>query len=158
MTKVLDPTEGIIVYTDGSYSSKSTFGGWAYIAIDHRIVTYTNGGYEPNSTNNRMELMAPIRALKDLHEIYGSIEIEIVSDSLYVVDGITKWIHKWKTSNWISTGGNAVKNQPLWVELEAATLLHSYVNWRHVKGHSGHRWNDMVDQLAVRARNEGEIL
>jgi ribonuclease HI len=132
-------------------------GGWAFVAVDIDLNTYECKGYERNSTNNRMELMAPIMALTELDILYGPVECEVVTDSAYVANGINDWIAKWKLNGWMNSAGHPVKNQELWQQLEAAVRLHDFVGWRHVKGHAGHKWNELADTLAVQARREGDL-
>lgn len=152
----LSPEDGLLVYTDGAYSGRSKIGGWAYAAVDINLNVEENSGYEHDSTNNRMELMAPIQALTTLFRDYGACEIEIVTDSKYVCNGFQEWLPGWKKRDWHTSTGEPVKNQELWEFLEAAVDLHTYVGWRHVRGHQGHRWNERVDTLAVEARQVGE--
>ncbi len=152
----LDPKEGLLVYTDGA-CGKSEVGGWAFIAVDINKITYECSGYESNSTNNRMELMAAVQALEELDELYGPCEIEVVTDSKYVSEGITDWVYRWEIRGWITSSGSPVKNTDLWKRLMAAVDLHDYVGWRHVRGHMGHEWNEKADVLAVKARLNGDL-
>lgn len=155
-TSPLDPSEGILCYTDGSFSGKSKVGGWSFVAVDINRNEQTGSGWEFDTTNNRMELMAPTMALAHMAD-YGPCEIEIVTDSKYVADGISKWLPKWKSAGWMTSAGTPVKNQELWEALEEAVDFHTYVGWRHVKGHNGHIFNEKVDKLAVEVRMQGEI-
>ena len=102
-------------------------------------------GRENNTTNNRMELMAPIMALKKIRK---KSDITIFTDSKYVKDGITDWIKKWKVNNWKSSNKKPVKNKDLWIKLDNACLKHK-VTWKWVKAHAGNKYNNLVDELAV---------
>jgi len=101
-------------------------------------------GGEPLTTNNRMELLAAISALEALTR---PSEVTIVTDSAYVKNGVTEWIHAWKRKNWRTAGGSPVKNVELWQRLEAAASPHQ-VTWRWIKGHAGHAENERADALA----------
>ena len=132
------------IYTDGACSGNPGKGGWAAIILDDTNQSSISGG-EKNTTNNRMELMAPIMALK---KIKKKSEITIFTDSKYVKDGITDWIKKWKQNNWKSANKKPVKNKDLWVKLDNACLKHK-ITWKWVKAHSGNKYNNLVDELAV---------
>jgi ribonuclease HI len=101
-------------------------------------------GGEAQTTNNRMELLAAISALEALNR---PSEVTIVTDSAYVKNGVTEWIHSWKRKNWRTAGGSPVKNVELWQRLEAAAARHK-VTWRWIKGHAGHPENERADALA----------
>lgn len=132
-----------IVYTDGACSGNPGPGGWgATIKIDHE--TFEIFGGEDNTTNNRMELIAAIKALEYLNESY---EITLYTDSNYVKDGITKWIFNWKKNNWKTSSKKIVKNSDLWIQLDAIQEKRK-VNWNWVKGHSGNIGNERADELA----------
>jgi len=131
------------VYTDGACSGNPGPGGWgATIKINEETIDL-NGG-EENTTNNRMELMAAIKALSYIDKDY---EIILFTDSNYVKDGITKWIHNWKKNNWQTASKKSVKNSDLWKELDT---LHNErrVLWKWVKGHAGDPGNERADELA----------
>ena len=132
------------IYTDGACSGNPGKGGWAAIILDGKS-QYNISGSENKTTNNRMELMAPIKALK---KIKTESEVIIYTDSRYVKDGITEWIKKWKLNNWKSSNKKPVKNKDLWVKLDNCCQKHS-VSWKWVKAHAGNRFNDLVDKLAV---------
>ena len=132
------------IYTDGACSGNPGKGGWAAIILDDSN-QYNISGSENNTTNNRMELMAPIMALK---KIKKKSEITIFTDSKYVKDGITDWIKKWKVNNWKNSNKKQVKNKDLWIKLDNACLKHK-VTWKWVKAHSGNKYNNLVDGLAV---------
>ena len=133
------------IYTDGACSGNPGKGGWAAIVLDGDLNQSSFSGSESNTTNNRMELMAPIMALK---KIKKKSEITIFTDSKYVKDGITVWIKKWKLNNWKNTSKKPVKNKDLWIELDNSCLKHKVI-WKWVKAHAGNKYNNLVDQLAV---------
>ena len=132
------------IYTDGACSGNPGKGGWAAIIIEGENQSNISGS-ENNTTNNRMELMAPIMALK---KIKSKSEITIYTDSRYVKDGITEWIKKWKLNNWKSSNKKPVKNKDLWVKLDNCCQKHE-VSWKWVKAHAGNKLNNLVDELAV---------
>ena len=132
------------IYTDGACSGNPGKGGWAAIILDGGKKSSISGS-ENKTTNNRMELMAPIMALK---KIKIKSEITIYTDSRYVKDGITEWIKKWKLNNWKSSNKRPVKNKDLWVKLDNCCQKHD-VSWKWVKAHAGNKLNNLVDELAV---------
>ena len=132
------------IYTDGACSGNPGKGGWAAIILDDSNQSNISGS-ENNTTNNRMELMAPIMALK---KIKKKSETTIFTDSKYVKDGITDWIKKWKVNNWKSSNKKPVKNKDLWIKLDNACLKHK-VTWKWVKAHADNKYNNLVDELAV---------
>ena len=133
------------IYTDGACSGNPGKGGWAAIILNNDLNQSSISGSEKNTTNNRMELMAPIMALKKLK---NKSEISIFTDSKYVKDGITDWIKKWKINNWKNSNKKQVKNKDLWIKLDDACLKHK-VTWKWVKAHAGNKYNNLVDELAV---------
>ena len=138
----------IKIYTDGSCLTNPGDGGWAAIInIDGEIKKIS--GNEKNTTNNRMELMAPINALK---YIYSKDPIEIFTDSKYVKNGITEWINTWVLNNWKTSKKEDVKNKDLWLELHKLNQSLS-VKWNWVKAHAGDPLNEEVDMLAKKAAN-----
>ena len=138
----------IIIYTDGSCLTNPGNGGWAAIINqDGKIKKIT--GSEKNTTNNRMELLAPINALK---QIDTKSKIEIFTDSQYVKLGITEWINKWVSNNWQTAKKEDVKNKDLWVELYNLNQSLN-VKWNWVKAHAGDPINEEVDMLAKEAAN-----
>ena len=138
----------IKIYTDGSCLTNPGNGGWAaIISQDGKIKKIT--GSEKNTTNNRMELLAPINALK---QINTKSKIEIFTDSQYVKLGITVWINKWVNNNWQTAKKEDVKNKDLWVELYDLNQSLD-VNWNWVKAHAGNPLNEEVDLLAKQASN-----
>ena len=132
------------IYTDGACSGNPGKGGWAAIILDDLNLSSISGS-ESNTTNNRMELMGPIMALK---KIKKKSEITIFTDSKYVKDGITDWIKKWKQNNWKSSNKKPVKNKDLWVKLDNSCQKHK-ITWKWVKAHAGNKYNDLADKLAV---------
>ena len=132
------------IFTDGACSGNPGKGGWAAIILDGNKQSILSGS-ESNTTNNRMELMAPIMALK---KVKKNSEITIYTDSKYVKDGITEWIKKWKLNNWKSASKKPVKNKDLWVKLDDTCKKHK-INWKWVKAHAGNKMNNLVDKLAV---------
>ena len=132
------------IYTDGACSGNPGKGGWAAVILDGKNQSSISGS-ENKTTNNRMELMAPIMALK---KIKTKSEITIYTDSRYVKDGITEWIKKWKLNNWKSANKKPVKNKDLWVKLDNCCQKHN-VSWKWVKAHAGNKLNNLVDELAV---------
>lgn len=134
----------ILIHTDGACSGNPGPGGWGAI-LEWRGHRKELSGAEPETTNNRMELLAAIRALQ---AIKGKDKpVRLVTDSIYVRDGVTKWIHGWKRNGWKTAAKKPVKNDDLWKELDEAARRHD-VTWEWVKGHSGHPENDRADELA----------
>ncbi len=133
------------IYTDGACSGNPGKGGWAAIILDNDFNQISISGAESKTTNNRMELMAPIMALK---KIKKKSEITIYTDSKYVKDGITDWIQKWKLNNWKSSNKKPVKNKDLWIKLDNSCAKHKVI-WKWVKAHAGDEYNNLVDKLAV---------
>jgi len=140
--------KAVVIYTDrGCAPTNPGPGGWAAILImgEHRKELK---GAEPHTTNNRMELMAAISALEALKR---PCEVEMHMDSQYVREGITKYITNWKRNGWRTAAKEPVKNQDLWVRLDAARSVHT-VRWHWVKGHSGDELNERADELVREAR------
>ena len=133
------------IYTDGACSGNPGKGGWAAIILGDGLDKTSISGSENKTTNNRMELMAAIMALK---KVKKKSEIIIYTDSKYVKDGITDWIKKWKLNNWKNSNKKPVKNKDLWIKLDNSCQKHK-VSWRWVKAHAGNKYNNLVDQLAV---------
>ena len=131
------------IFTDGACKGNPGPGGWGALLRMGRHEKEMSGG-EPATTNNRMELTAAIRALEALIE---PCAITLHSDSKYVLDGITKWVHGWQKNGWKNASKQPVRNADLWHELIAAALPHQ-VEWVWVKGHNGHAENERVDSLA----------
>ena len=138
----------IRIYTDGSCIGNPGKGGWAAIILNGEKKTEIKGS-KKDTTNNQMELLAPIKALKEIPK--GS-KVEIFTDSKYVKSGITEWIHNWKKNGWKTTNKKDVSNKELWTELD---LLNSEfeISWNWVKAHSTDKLNIEVDLLAKNAAN-----
>ncbi len=138
----------IKIYTDGSCLSNPGNGGWAAIINMNGEIKKISGN-EKNTTNNRMELMAPINALKNIN---SKDPIEIFTDSKYVKNGITEWINTWVINNWKTSKKEDVKNKDLWIELHKLNQSLN-VKWNWVKAHAGDTLNEEVDMLAKEAAN-----
>ena len=133
----------IEVHTDGACLGNPGPGGWAALLRWREVERELVGG-EADTTNNRMELMAAIAALEALRE---PCDVILTTDSQYVRQGILDWLANWIRRGWKTAGGDPVKNRDLWERLQAAAAPHA-IDWRWVKGHSGHPENERVDQLA----------
>ena len=131
------------IWTDGSCLGNPGPGGWAFVATDGTHVAERCGG-EENTTNNRMELMAVLRAITAAHR---HSEIEIHTDSQYVKNGMTSWLKNWKKNNWRTRDRKPVKNQDLWMALDTAAT-NTKIHWVWVKGHAGEEFNERCDELA----------
>ena len=135
------------IYTDGACSGNPGPGGWAAIIIVGDQVEDMLSGNEKNTTNNQMELLAPIKAIQKFKK---KSEISIFTDSTYVKDGITNWIKKWEKNGWKTATKKPVKNKELWKKLKNLSLKHS-IKWIWVKGHAEDKYNNLADNLAQRA-------
>ena len=131
------------IYTDGACRGNPGMGGWGAL-IEYGDSKKEYYGGEIDTTNNRMELKAAIEALRALKE---PCQVNLTTDSKYVMQGITLWIENWKKNNWKSASKKDVKNKDLWVELDKYVTMHD-VKWFWIKGHSGHEQNEIADQLA----------
>lgn len=140
----------VYVYSDGACRGNPGPGGWGTILKyqDREKELY---GAEPDTTNNRMELMGAIQGLETLNE---GCEIVLTTDSTYVKNGVTEWLPDWKARNWRTAARKPVKNKDLWIRLDAACDRHHSIQWEWVRGHSGHEENERCDQLANKAINE----
>lgn len=142
------PMPDLYAYTDGACSGNPGPGGWGVLMLAREgeavVKERTLQGGEVLTTNNRMELMAAISALEALTR---PTEITIVTDSAYVKNGVTTWIHGWKRNGWKTADKKPVKNAELWERLDAAQQRHKVV-WRWIKGHAGHAENERADELA----------
>ena len=145
------------IYTDGGCSGNPGPGGWAYIMViktfQGETVVAEDWGAEPNTTNNRMELMAVISAFKALRQKKGlPREITLLTDSQYVQKGISEWIHNWKARGWRTADTKAVKNQDLWQELDSISGSGDFsIKWQWIKGHAGNVYNERCDDLTQKA-------
>ena len=145
------PADCVIIHTDGACSGNPGPGGWAAL-LRWRNHEKILSGSSPATTNNVMELTAVIHALETLKR---PMRVALYTDSRYVMDGITRWIHKWKRNGWCTADERAVKNEPLWRRLDAACARHR-IDWHWVKGHSGQPENTRVDRLARAALRQAQ--
>ena len=136
----------IKIYTDGACSGNPGKGGWGALIQENDDEKKLSGS-ELNTTNNRMELTAVIKALEHYDE---AKEIEVFTDSKYVMQGITEWIKNWKTNHWKTSQKKDVKNKDLWVLLDSVSAKHD-IKWSWVKGHAGDYGNEIADKLATQA-------
>ena len=136
----------VTIHTDGACSGNPGPGGWGAI-LEWNGHEKELSGAEAETTNNRMELMAAIAALEALKR---PSKVRLVTDSVYVRDGVTKWIHGWKKNGWKTAAKKPVKNEDLWRRLDEVASKHR-VTWEWVKGHAGHPENERADQLAREA-------
>ncbi|HMO06704.1 MAG TPA: ribonuclease HI [Paracoccaceae bacterium] len=138
----------LFAYTDGACSGNPGPGGWGVLLQAREgaqvLRERTLSGGEADTTNNRMELMAAIAALEALTR---PVAVTVVTDSAYVKNGVTIWIHGWRRNGWRTSDGKPVKNVELWQRLTAAAERHT-VEWRWIKGHAGHAENERADELA----------
>ena len=135
------------IYTDGACSGNPGPGGWGAVIFDERKKQINISGKIKDTTNNRMELMAPIMALK---KIKSMSEVVVFTDSTYVKNGITEWIKKWKKNDWKNSNKKPVKNKDLWIKLNDLCESNKVI-WKWVKGHSGNKYNSLADELATLA-------
>jgi ribonuclease HI len=133
----------IVIYTDGACKGNPGEGGWGAVIENKKSVNKLYG-YEENTTNNRMEIVAAIKALKTFSE---KSDIIIYTDSKYLMNGINDWINNWKKNNWKTSNKKDVKNVDLWKIIDELNLKHN-IEWNWVKGHSGNPGNEMADDLA----------
>jgi ribonuclease HI len=142
-------TPKVVIHTDGACSGNPGPGGWG--AVLHAAGKQKElWGGELQTTNNRMELMGAIQALEALTK---PCKVELHTDSQYVMKGISEWIHAWKRRGWLTADKKPVKNDDLWKRLDQARLRHE-VDWRWVKGHAGHEFNERADALARQGMTE----
>lgn len=137
----------LTIYTDGSCLGNPGPGGWAFVATDGKNIAERSGA-EPDTTNNRMELTAVIRALSAARK---HTEVEIHTDSQYVKNGMQLWVKNWKKNGWKTADKKPVKNQDLWEQLDEITMdfrLRGNLQWHWVRGHNGNEMNERVDCLA----------
>jgi|ERR1700685_63791 len=141
----------VTIFTDGACSGNPGMGGWAAILMLHRTVRIIVG-FEPHTTNNRMELSAAIASLQALTK---SSEVKLFTDSRYVLDGITRYIHTWKQNKWRTASKTPVVSVDLWVKLSELASIHQ-VHWNWVPGHADNRFNNFADLLARASIKSGE--
>ena len=144
-----DNIKYIEIFTDGACKGNPGIGGWGAILIYKDHVKEISG-FTLESTNNIMELTAVIKALNSLKE---QCHVILTTDSNYVKDGITDWINTWKLNGWKTANKKPVKNKDLWIKLDSLSKKH-IIDWKWVKGHSGHLYNERADQLANEAIEE----
>lgn len=139
----------INIFTDGACSGNPGPGGWAALlcTVQRR---WEIAGSDPHTTNNRMEMMAAIRALQEVAPLCPNHGVCVHSDSQYLVTGITKWIFGWRSKAWRTSQGKPVENRELWEELWDASQSIPLLSWKWVRGHSGHPENEHVNALAQR--------
>jgi ribonuclease HI len=133
----------VTIYTDGACHGNPGPGGWGAILVAGETRREISG-YEPQTTNNRMEMTAALEALGRLRE---PCEVELYTDSQYLRTGMREWLAKWKRNNWRTADRKPVKNEDLWRQLDAAAQIHD-INWHWVRGHDGHPENERCDELA----------
>lgn len=143
LAKSTESEPHVIIYTDGACSGNPGPGGWGAVLLFHEVVQDIFGS-EKNTTNNRMEMMAALKALKALPR---GCKVDIYTDSMYLRDGLRTWIHSWKKNGWKTADKKPVKNQDLWMELDEIQNNHS-VSWHWVRGHDGNEYNERADSLA----------
>ena len=136
-----------VIYTDGACSGNPGPGGWGAVIFDEKDKQNNISGKVKETTNNRMELVAPIMALK---KIRSKSDVVIFTDSTYVKNGITEWIKKWEKNNWKNSKKEPVKNKDLWIKLNNLCQKNNVV-WKWVKGHSNNKYNNLADELATGA-------
>lgn len=139
------------IHADGACWQESGrgVGGWGALISENGEERTISGG-DGCTTNNKMEMTACIKALQDLKE---PSEVNLFTDSKYLVNGITMWIRGWKKNDWVTKTGDPVKNRELWEALDYLSTVHK-INWQWVRGHSGNRGNEIADALAVKGKEE----
>jgi ribonuclease HI len=136
-----------VIYTDGACSGNPGPGGWGAVILDEVNKEISISGKEKSTTNNRMELMAPIMALK---KIKKNSKIIIYTDSTYLKNGITTWIKNWEKNGWKNANKKPVKNKDLWIALNKLSK-EQIIDWKWVKAHAGNKYNEIADKLATAA-------
>ena len=139
----------VVIHTDGACRGNPGPGGWGAV-LEHQSRERELYGYEPETTNNRMELMAIIQALEALKR---PCRVRAITDSQYVMKGVTEWMAGWKKRGWRTASRKPVANRDLWERLDAAIQRHE-IEWEWVRGHTGHAGNERADQLANRGIDE----
>ena len=138
-----------VIYTDGACSGNPGPGGWGAVILDEVNKEISISGKEKSTTNNRMELMAPIMALR---KIKKASKIIIYTDSTYLKNGITTWIKNWEKNGWKNANKKPVKNKDLWIALRKLSK-EQIIDWKWVKAHAGNKYNEIADKLATEAIN-----
>lgn len=138
--------KNVTIYTDGACSGNPGAGGWGAVLICDNNIKQISGG-KKETTNNQMELQAAISALEELKL---PCNVELFSDSKYLLDGLEKWMINWKKNNWKTASKQPVKNIELWQKLDALKQVHN-IKFTWIKGHSGDKYNEIADQLATSA-------
>lgn len=141
----------IEIYTDGSSLGNPGPGGYGIVVVEESKIIKEFGGYEKDTTNNRMELSAVIEALEYINKNHQNQEVKIHADSAYVLGGVTTWIHNWEKNGWRTANKKEVLNQDLWRAL--ITLVREFkgkLSWEKVKGHAGHIYNEKADEIATK--------
>jgi len=142
------PLKKILIFTDGSCDTMSGDGGWAYL-LQYGDISKKDSAFEADTTNNRMELTAAVKALEALKE---SCNVTLTTDSQYLRKAFTDgWLKNWQKNGWKTANKKPVKNKDLWLELLKLNDKHN-LQWTWTKGHAGHLENEIVDQLALKAR------
>ena len=141
--------KSVQIFTDGACRGNPGQGGWG-VLLRYGNTEKECYGYMAETTNNQMELMAAIQGLETLKQ---ACDVTLTTDSKYVIQGITEWIQGWKARGWKTANKKPVKNKALWQRLDQALAEHT-IEWKWVKGHSGHRENELVDALANQAIDE----
>ena len=136
-----------VIYTDGACSGNPGPGGWGAVILNEEKKDTNISGKEQSTTNNRMELMAPIMALR---KVKKASTIIIYTDSIYLKNGITTWIKNWEKNGWKRANKKPVKNKDLWVTLNKLSKEH-VIDWKWVKAHAGNKYNEIADKLATAA-------
>lgn len=145
-------TEKLTIYTDGGCTGNPGPGGWAAVILSNGDDAVELAGGEDSTTNNRMELIAVIRALEHVRREFGpDRKIEVHTDSQYVQKGITTWMEGWIAKGWKTSGGTPVKNKDLWLTLKSLDDSLD-ITWKWVRGHAGNLWNERCDQLVAAQR------
>jgi len=136
-----------IIYTDGACSGNPGPGGWGAVILDEEKNETNISGQEKSTTNNRMELTAPIMALRKVKKFS---KIIIYTDSTYLKNGITTWIKNWEKNGWMNANKKPVKNKDLWVTLNKLSKAQD-IDWKWIKAHAGNKYNEIADKLATEA-------
>jgi ribonuclease HI len=144
MTQEPSPGSVVTIYTDGGASPNPGAGAWAVLLMFRDSARFVSG-FDPHTTNNRMELLAAISGLKTLNKATVAV---VYTDSRYLQDGISKWVHTWEQNNWRTADKKPVLNQDLWKELTKQAENH-HVAWKWTRGHASNRYNQFVDSLAT---------